>query len=93
MVRVGGLQYTIDPDATMGKRITRHARSTASRSRPARPTRSRAGRRCPKSAQAASRSGTSSRAYLRDRKIDHAAQAERPTLVGVDGNPGLGAPA
>ncbi len=63
MVRVGGLRYAIDPNAAMGRRITRMELD----GKPidaGRPTRSRAGRRWPRKrvAQAASRSGTSSRA-------------------------------
>ena len=94
MVRVGGLAlHDATRRATMGKRITRHARSAASRSRPAR--RYKVAGWAPVAEEARAAKGEPVwdvvERYLKREKTVRVGRLETPTVVGMQGNPGMAA--
>lgn len=88
MVRVGGMQYTCDPTQKIGSRIsgmTLHGRPVE------------AGKKYKLASWAPVAEGASGEpvwnvvaTYLRDQKVIRPPQLNRPRLVGVDNNPGIG---
>ena len=88
MVRVGGMRYTCNPTATIGSRIS--AMTLADKP-------IEADKRYKVASWAPVAEGVRGEPvsdvvarYLRDRKVIRASQVNRPTLVGVEHNPGIG---
>jgi sulfur-oxidizing protein SoxB len=88
MVRVGGMQYTCDPAQKIGHRIS----DMTLRGKPI-----EANRKYKLASWAPVAEGVTGEPvwdvvakYLRDRKIIRAPKLNRPRLVGVEGNPGIG---
>ena len=87
MVRVGGLQYSMTPNAVMGQRIN----NMMLKGKPI-----EAGKTYKVAGWASVQEGTKGEpiwdvvsGYLRDRKVVKGVQINTPRLVGVQGNPGL----
>ena len=87
MVRVGGLAYSIDPNATMGKRIG----DMALNGKPIEP-----GKTYKVAGWASVQEGVTGEPiwdvvakYLRDQKVLKAPRLNTPTIKGMKGNPGL----
>jgi sulfur-oxidizing protein SoxB len=90
MVRVGGLQYTCDPNAKMGGRIS----SMMLQGKPVEASKMyKVAGWAPVSEEARKAGGVPiwevMATYLRDRKVIKPRALNTPKLVGVDGNPGL----
>jgi sulfur-oxidizing protein SoxB len=90
MVRVGGLQYTCDPNAKMGGRIS----SMMLQGKPVEASKMyKVAGWAPVSEEAKKAGGVPiwevMATYLRDRKVIKPRALNTPKLVGVDGNPGL----
>ena len=87
MVRVGGMQFTVDPTQKIGGRIsgmTLNGKPIA------------AGKRYKVASWAPVAEGASGEPvwevvarYLRDKKVIRSIKPNRPVLIGVQGNPGL----
>ena len=91
MVRVGGLQYTCDPNAKMGDRIS----NITLKDKPVEPSKKyKVAGWAPVSEESKAAGGVPiwdvMATYLRDQKVIKPRPLNTPKLVGVDGNPGLG---
>jgi len=91
MVRVGGLEYTCTPGEKAGARIS--AMRLNGKAIEAAKTYKVAGWAPVAEGAKGEPIWDVVETYLRDRKVVAPRRLNRPTLVGVDGNPGLGAPA
>ena len=91
MVRVGGLEYTCTPGEKAGARIS--AMRLNGKPIEAAKTYKVAGWAPVAEGAKGEPIWDVVETYLRDRKVVAPRRLNRPTLVGVDGNPGLGAPA
>jgi len=91
MVRVGGLEYTCTPGEKAGSRIS--AMRLNGKPIEAAKTYKVAGWAPVTEGVKGEPIWDVVETYLRDRKVVAPRRLNRPTLVGVDGNPGLGAPA
>ena len=87
MVRVGGMQFTCDPRQKIGKRISRMTLKGRA---------IEAGRKYKVASWAPVAEGAAGEPvwdivvkYLRDKKVIRPPKLNRPTLVGVEGNPGI----
>ncbi len=89
MVRVGGMQYTISPKATMGQRIN----NMTLKGKPI-----EAGKTYKVAGWASVQEGAKGEpiwdvvsGYLRDKKVIKGVKINTPRIVGMDGNPGMAA--
>ena len=93
MVRVGGLAYTIDPNAKAGSRISRHGARAANRSRRARRYKVAGWAPVAEEARAANAEPMWDvvERHLKRVKTVRVDRLETPTVVGMQGNPGMAA--
>ena len=89
MVRVGGMQYTVTPNAPMGQRIN----NMTLKGKPI-----EAGKTYKVAGWASVQEGAQGEpiwdvvsGYLRDKKVIKGVQINTPRIIGMDGNPGLAA--